>query len=232
MNGVIKKIISRLRDIRSEEEKILEFISSLRLSSTQALLDIGCGYGNKLKPIQALGINAVGVDANAVLIQRNREAGLSCMTSEEFKQTDDTYDVLLMSHIIEHFMPERLLEFMDSYLDRLKLGGHLIIATPLNSPYFYDDFDHIKPYHPVGIDMVFGGSELQVQYYARNCIQLQDLWFRREPLKLTFFAGLYVKKHSRLPKLINLLLALLFRLSFGVIGKTNGWIGLYKKVAK
>lgn len=232
MNGVIKEIIFRLRDIRSEEEKILEFISSLRLSSDQVLLDIGCGYGNKLKPIQALGINAIGVDANAVLIQRNREAGLSCMTADEFKQTDDIYDVLLMSHIIEHFMPERLLEFMDSYLDRLKLGGHLIIATPLNSPYFYDDFDHVKPYHPVGIDMVFGGSELQVQYYARNCIQLQDLWFRREPLKLTFFAGLYVEKHSRLPKLINLLLALLFHLSFGVIGKTNGWVGLYRKVAK
>ena len=50
-----------------------------------------------------------------------------------------------MSHVIEHFAPSDLLVFMDGYIDLLRPGGHLIIATPLMSPYFYDDFDHIKP---------------------------------------------------------------------------------------
>ncbi|QZZ20244.1 methyltransferase domain-containing protein [Leptothermofonsia sichuanensis E412] len=230
MKAWIKKTIINLLEVHTEERKLLEFISSLQLSMDQKLLDIGCGYGRKLKLISALGINSVGVEVNPTLVQKCQEAGLNCLTVDEFNKTGELYDVLLMSHIIEHFLPDQLLEFMDSYLDRLKPGGHLIIATPLGTPYFYDDFDHIKPYNPAGISMVFGGNESQVQYYARNQIHLEDIWFRREPFKLTYFAGLYVKKHLRFPILANLLLALLFRFSFGVIGQTNGWIGIYRKM--
>ena len=57
---------------------------------------------------------------------------------------------------------------MDGYLDRLKVGGHLVIATPLMSNNFYDDFDHVRPYQSLGILMVFGGGAAQVQYYARK----------------------------------------------------------------
>lgn len=231
MKAWIKKAVINLVEVHTEEKKLLEFISSLHLSADQKLLDIGCGYGKKLKLISALGINSVGVEVNPKLVQKCREADLKCITTDEFNQTTELYDVLLMSHIIEHFLPGQLLELMDSYLDRLKPGGHLIIATPLGTPYFYDDFDHIKPYHPAGISMVFGGDESQVQYYARNVIYLEDIWFRREPFKLTYFAGLYVRKHLRLPILTNVILALLFRFSFGMIGQTNGWIGLYRKVA-
>jgi predicted SAM-dependent methyltransferase len=60
-----------------------------------------------------------------------------------------------MSHVIEHFSPKDLIPFLDDYLDRLKVGGRLVIAIPLLTPYFYDDFDHVKPYHPMGILMVF-----------------------------------------------------------------------------
>jgi len=61
-----------------------------------------------------------------------------------------------MSHIIEHFAPHDLLPFIDSYLHRLQPGGRLIICTPLLTKNFYNDFDHVKPYQPVGIGMVFG----------------------------------------------------------------------------
>jgi SAM-dependent methyltransferase len=231
MKNVIKRNILRWVDVHNEDNKILEFISSLQLMPEQKLLDVGCGQCNKLRLIVSLGINAVGVDINPILVQQAQKAGFDCITVDEFNLTDDTYEVMLMSHIIEHFMPEQLLEFMDGYLDRLSSEGYLIIATPLNSPYFYDDFDHVKPYHPTGINMVFGGSNLQVQYYSRNHIELCNLWFRREPLRLTFLAGLYVKKNYLLT-FINISLAILFRLSFGIIGRTNGWVGLYQKVRK
>ena len=43
------------------------------------------------------------------------------------------------------FPPGELLEFLDRWLDQLEDGGELVVATPLMSVHFYDDFDHVKP---------------------------------------------------------------------------------------
>jgi len=79
--------------------------------------------------------------------------------------------------------------------------------------------------------MVFGGKNDQVQYYSRNKIELIDIWFRRGPFTIKYFPGFYVSKdYSRFPVILNYLLALFFKMSFGVLGRTNGWMGLYRKV--
>jgi hypothetical protein len=44
------------------------------------------------------------------------------------------------------------------YLDRINPGRHLIIATPIMMKYPYQDFDHIRPYDLLGIEMVFGAT--------------------------------------------------------------------------
>jgi cyclopropane fatty-acyl-phospholipid synthase-like methyltransferase len=228
---MLNKIINKIQNSQSEEKKLVQFILSLKLNSDQKILDIGCGFGAKLRLIKAIELHAIGVDINLRMVSKNQEDGLACMTVEDFNRTSDKYDVLLMSHVIEHLSPKDLLNFIDNYLDRLKIGGYLIITTPLLSSYFYDDFDHIKPYQPEGVNMVFGGRECQVQFDSRNQLELHDIWFRRAPFKLHYFAGLYLKKYSRIPKIINLISALIFRLSFEVIGKTDGWMGLYCKTS-
>ena len=145
------------------------------------------------------------------------------MTAQEFEKTDDMYDVLMMFHIIEHFYPTELISFIDTYLDCLKVGGYLIIATPLFLPYFYEDFDHVKPYHPTGINMVFCNKSSQVKYYSKNKLELIDIWFRKGPFKMICSSGLYVNQYSRISIIINLLLSLLFRLSFGLISEER-WL--------
>jgi hypothetical protein len=173
-----------------------------------------------------------GVDANPELVQRNRQAGLQCLHVDEWVKTDDTYDVILMSHVIEHFTPNDLLPFMDGYLDRLKVGGSLIIATPLLTPYFYDDFDHIKPYHPRGISMVFGTNNAQVQYYSRNKLVLEDVWIRRNPVSVPHTSGRYISGLRAKPHQVMMFLsAVMFRLSGGLIGEASGWVGRFKKVS-
>ena len=67
------------------------------------------------------------------------------------EQNKGQYDVLVMSHIIEHFQYQDLIKFIESYLGCLKTGGLLLIATPVMNPSFYDDFDHVKPYTHIGI---------------------------------------------------------------------------------
>ena len=230
MRNFLKRIFLKTTLIQDEEQNLIRFVTSLDISPDQIILDVGCGYGRNLNLLQSKGLKVIGVDINSVILEANLQANLPCMTVEHFNQTDEEYDVILMSHVIEHLQPNDLLKFMDTYLDRLKLGGYLIIVTPLHSPYFYDDFDHVKPYHPIGIEMVFGGHNDQVQYYSRHRLKLQDIWFRRNPFKLRFFAGLHVKEYSKLPLIVNFLSVLLFRLSFRLIGRTDGWIGLYQKI--
>jgi SAM-dependent methyltransferase len=228
---MIRKLINKCTEISTEEKNLIKFVRSLDLPTGHKILDVGCGFGAKLQLLRASGFNVVGVETNDDMVAANLKAGLKCMHVEDFSRTADLYDLILMSHVIEHFPPDGLLKFLDGYLDRLKTGGHLIITTPLLSPYFYEDFDHVKPYHPTGINMVFGNTSAQVQYYSRNKIDLEDLWFRKGPLKILFSSGLYTGKGVRIPTIANIALAVLFRLSLGLIGRTDGWMGLYKKTS-
>lgn len=231
MVGMINGVrISALRVIQ-EETKVVSFIKALDLQPGQKILDVGCGYGRYLQILKSNGFHAVGIERNQEIVRANTAAGLSCLHEEEFDKTRDIYDVIIMSHVIEHLNPQDLLRFLEVYLHRLKKGGHLIIATPLLTPYFYIDFDHVKPYYPTGINMVFGSQDSQVQYYSKHKIELVDIWFRRGPFRLFFWRGLYVKKYSSLPFYLDDLLTFLFKVSFGLIGRTTGWVGLYKKVS-
>lgn len=228
---MINNIINKLVGIDCEANNLVKFIKSIDIPPNNKILDVGCGFGKKIELLKSHGLNVIGIDVNPIIVRINTESGIKCITVDAFNDTTDMFDVILMSHIIEHFLPDELLKFMDNYLNRLNVGGYLIIATPLFSPYFYEDFDHVKPYHPAGISSVFGNNNSQVQYYSQNKIELVNIWFRKGPFKLIFVSGLYVKKTIRVSIIINTLLALLFRLSFGFVGRTDGWMGLYKKVS-
>jgi SAM-dependent methyltransferase len=194
------------------------------------ILDVGCGYGRNLAALCSTAHDVLGVDIRHEVVAANKRNGLPCLSVEHFKQTSDTYDIVLMSHVIEHFAPLELMEFLDSYLDRLKIGGRLIIATPLMSNYFYDDFDHIKPYQPIGIIAVFGSDCAQVQYASRNKLALRDIWFRKNYFRFRFRRGKYIKSPAaRVWQLLEFLSAIVFTLSFHTLGKTDGWIGIFEK---
>lgn len=228
--SILKYVFTQPVQINFEEKKLIRLFVKHKLPEDSKILDIGCGFGGKCFLLQSLGFDVTGIDANPEIISANLKKGLNCMTVEQFEKTTTVYDILLMSHIIEHFEPSELLNFIDAYLSRLRDGGHLIILTPLYTSRFYDDFDHIKPYHPVGFHMVFGGNKAQVQYYARHKLRLNDLEFRKGPFLLSYCKGLYFYRYTSLPVIINNISAIMFKLSCGIIGKTTGWIGLYKKL--
>jgi len=231
---LLKAIYRGVVTFDGEFKKVCEFAGREAPKSLprRRILDVGCGYGRYLRDLNARGYEVTGVDTNPELVKANQKAGLHCLTADEFARTHDSYDAVLMSHVIEHFPPNDLVPFLDSYLDRLKVGGQLIIATPLLTPYFYDDFDHVKPYHPIGILMVFGTEQAQVQYYSRNKLTLEDIWIRRSPLRPPHTRGRYLHSIKARPRqVLEFLSALLFRASGGIIGESDGWVGLFKKVS-
>lgn len=204
--------------------------SSANTSSSFRVLDVGCGYGRYLRLLKDDGFDVTGVETNPAIVASNRAAGLVCLEPKDLPSRGVNCDAMLFSHVIEHFAPADLVQFLDTYLDRLVPGGHVVIATPLASNNFYDDFDHVKPYQPLGLLMVFGTDDAQVQYYARNKLRLIDIWYRRSYWRINHARGRLVAGRSRrLLQAVDFLSAVAFRLTGGLLGRTDGWVGLFEK---
>lgn len=215
----------------TESPRVVAMVEAALSECRGVVVDVGCGYGRYLRVLGARGIDAVGVEVNPAIVEKNIAAGLRCMTPEQFEASGKKASVLLMSHVIEHFAPRELLAFLERWLEHLEPGGALVIATPLMSPHFYDDFDHVKPYHPDGLKMVFGGSDAQVQYWSRHRLELVELAFRRSPWRATLSRPLYFGGPAAWPSyLVNAAAAAAFRLSGGLLGRKTGWIGCFRRV--
>lgn len=143
----------------------------------------------------------------------------------------DYCSIRISSLVEKYLVVKRKISFVDKadiLLTKLIIrGGVVIISTPLMWKGFYWDFDHIKPYHPVGLNMVFGNNDAQVQYYSNVNLKLKDIWFGRIPYRTHYHRGLYVKSlTSYWWRIVNWCYAILFKISFGIIGFYQNWIAV------
>lgn len=232
---MLENLKAAYRSILSVDDETARVVAFAKFAigsrANPCVVDVGCGYGRTLRALRHAGLDAVGVDVNPEIVASNKRDGLKCFTPDELELQGLKADVLIMSHVIEHFAPPDLLKFLNDYLELLVPGGYLLIATPLLNPRFYDDFDHIKPYQPLGLSMVFGGAAAQVQYYGRHQLRLKNIWFRRNPHFVAHARGLYIKSWATpFLRLANLFSALAYRASSGIFGQVSGWVGLFEKI--
>ncbi len=226
---MLTKAYDYLIGAQSEQIVLATMVASV-CDVESTILDVGCGFGRNIKLLNDHGYqNITGIEINAEIVAHNNKHNMLCLTPVEFDQQNNQYDLILMSHVIEHFAPADLVKFLDHYLFRLKRGGHLVVATPLMGDSFYEDFDHIKPYSASSILSVFGGTNTQVQYYSANKIQLLKLWYRMKPLRFNSHRNNFVATRWFL-QFSNLGSALLFFLTRKVFGKADGWVGVFKKL--
>jgi 2-polyprenyl-3-methyl-5-hydroxy-6-metoxy-1,4-benzoquinol methylase len=95
------------------------------------LLDVGCGNGALLKNFAQLGWDVHGIEADptAATLARNG-LGLDVQTGsiESGGFADEYFDVITMSHVIEH-LPDPTATLAKCYRT-LRPGGHLVVVTP------------------------------------------------------------------------------------------------------
>ena len=215
-----------MKNYRHEEyKKVIEFVD---LVKPENILDVGCGQGRYAIPLAQKGYKVTGVDKNCAQAEHLSQYGVPVLSEEEFVNDSESYDLVIMSHIIEHVASSEIIEFMDCYLKVLKPNGHLIIATPLLHSEFYDDYDHVHPYNPLAISTLYS-DYAQLQAKPQYRLEFRQLWIRQWPYVLpSNTEGNSLR--SIIKRNINRMLNLLFIFSGRLIGRRTGWVGLFRRV--
>lgn len=201
------------------------------LDRDMSVLEVGCGRGSKTDFLRSQGFTDIlGVEKNEYQVRECCKRGLRAVTLDEFsdRHSEDRFDLLVLSHIIEHFDFDNLVQFIDGYLKFLRPGGLLLIATPMLHPHFWLDLDHCRPYYPQGIKNFYSGKSEQVGCSSEYLLKLKDIRFRKSPFRVKNNRSLLLKKNDLPMLLFNLFCAALFRVSGAFAGYKSGWIALYR----
>ncbi|MCL4233160.1 MAG: class I SAM-dependent methyltransferase, partial [Deltaproteobacteria bacterium] len=128
---------------RSERAGKLEplFAYLEKLGRPVSVLEPGCSAGHLSEAILAHGcvVRLVSFDPDEGMIEVCREKkrhfgfdrwDVACAASPSF--TDETFDVVLMSAMMEHVDPRRRADLVRESYDRLKVGGRLVVLESQN----------------------------------------------------------------------------------------------------
>ncbi len=113
---------------------------NLRRQHLGRTLDVGCGIGRNLG---SLAPGSVGVDHNPSSIAIARSAGHEAYTTAEWSQSapypEESFDSLLIAHVIEHMSPDSGVALVREYLDFLRPGGKVFFICPQERGYSSDE---------------------------------------------------------------------------------------------
>ena len=116
-NGETEQIMDSKRRLEYAEE----FIKGKRVA------DFGCGNGDFLKLISPQCEKTIGIELQEDYVNSLNEYGIDCVNEIE-KIEDDSIDVLVSFHVIEH-LPNPL-EVLTALKSKIVRGGILIIEVP------------------------------------------------------------------------------------------------------
>ncbi|MFM0258156.1 methyltransferase domain-containing protein [Paraburkholderia sediminicola] len=131
---------------------------------THEIVDIGCGRGEWLTYVRQNGRDAIGIDANRVMVDACFAQGLNvrCTDALTFLRSLPTGSVAAVTgfHIIEHLPFDYLFALVQESYRVLVEGGSVLFETPnpenvlVGSHTFYHDFTHRNPITPSAISFL------------------------------------------------------------------------------
>lgn len=203
-----------------------------RLSGEPLLvLDYGMGRGKYLDVFRSMGMQVTGVDINPDYVSEARERGFEALHESELEGLQRSFDIIYLSHLIEHVDPEQLMIILDKLISLLSPSGRLVIISPTLGERFFYDFSHIRPYYPQSIRHAFGQSNSPLSFGATERVVLKDVYFFKDPLRTRKWRSFYVTSSPLSPftRALNSAFDLAWRITGGQAGVTSSWLGVYKK---
>jgi O-antigen chain-terminating methyltransferase len=195
------RFAERFRGTEEYVRRSVEFYKPY-FAECKNVLDIGCGRGEFLSLMRAQAVVAKGIDLSAESVAQCRRDGLNAETADLFSyldQTDQEFDGIFSSQVVEHLDPRRLPEMIGLCAARLRRGGLLAIETPnpeclaIFATHFYLDPTHKRPIpHPL---MVFymeeaGFGLIEVHELSQAVDAMPELAELPDAFRKRFFGGL------------------------------------------
>lgn len=144
-NRLLKK--SLWKGLLDVQRPYRNHLQSLNLGN---VLEIGCGIGRNLINLGKRN-GDVGVDHNISSVQECTSRGLTAFTSAEFIKSKyavkESFDTILVAHVLEHLSEADASELLRSYISFLKPNGAIMIITPQEAG-FRSDPTHLTMMNP------------------------------------------------------------------------------------
>lgn len=144
--GSREEMLDRYRDLAAE------------LAGRGPVLDIGCGRGELLELLAALGVEARGVELDPSLAHDAQQRGFDVVFGDGVELLlsldDESLGGIALMQVVEHLTPQRLMELVVAAYDKLRPGGRLVMETVnpqslyVYAHSFYLDPTHAQPVHP------------------------------------------------------------------------------------
>lgn len=119
-------------DIHCRMYNIMRALRTLGLSSSNQILDIGCGLGRFSKPMSKYGsITGIDLSERAIAICREAMPDGKFLAGNflEIDLPDEGYDLVLATEVIEHVPHDLQRRFIEKVAGHLKRNGFLILTT-------------------------------------------------------------------------------------------------------
>ncbi len=144
------------------------------------------------------------------------------------------FDVIFLSHLVEHLTPEQLVSLIPRLSALLAPTGRLIIISPTFGERFYHDFSHTRPFLPQSIRHAFGQTGAPISFGETTLITLVDIYFFKDPYKTRSWRSFYFGHGLKrvFTRWLNRGFDLAWQLSGGRIGVTASWLGVYQNLPR
>lgn len=155
------------------------------------VLDFGCSYGGFLDAAVKYANSVVGCEIEQEAVEYCRNLGYSIL--EDIDENSDSYDVIVMSHVIEHLInPEKYLEKIVKHISK---DGYLILEFPnadevlvnIYDSHAYKDYtywtQHVCLYNEHTISMLLnnvGFTVEEVKYIERYPLANHMYWLSQD----------------------------------------------------
>lgn len=121
--------------------RICDFVEKTVSLSGKRILEIGCSTGGIVRAFEQRGCDAHGIDLSQEYIEYGRKKGvqLECCTVTDLAKRGEIYDIIILSHVLEHFVD------LKKNLDNIKKilnteSGYIYIGVP-GIKYLYHSYE-------------------------------------------------------------------------------------------
>ena len=112
------------------------------------ILDIGAGDGKFADFCNREDMYLFEGNAKSASVLSKRFKNVKIGNLPSLPYEDEFFDIIHMSHVIEHLNPQDVYESLKEINRCCKAGGCIIISAPLLWSGFYNDLSHVRPYPP------------------------------------------------------------------------------------